>query len=512
MRPKIIIFIVLILCCNGAIAQSINTARSKYALFEQFLASGSEEKAYRALYQSYHEYSQVLDSPSQKNYHAEAKSALKTISPYLYKGAYYFSMLNSQDVTSRFAEAYVGLFIHPAMQDMGLQKGDNYIVFVQLAASSVWNRGDYSNAIPYLQHYLSTGDLKLREDAYVNLGQAFYRQKDFTNVEKYVREGLQQYPLDHKLLVLQKVLAMNNNRPTTPSVASPSSLAPTPTPTQPTQPTPPAPKPVSPPTPAVSDVDINIPVNPATNERTFALIIANEEYDCVSKVVYAHRDGEIFAEYCHKVLGLPKENVRTYYDVTSLKLKGAINDMKRIASKLKGNLNVIVYYAGHGMPDDATRAAYLLPKDALGYTTDGCMALNDLYDQLGSMRANNVCVFLDACFSGWTRDGESVNPLTRGVAIKPNPESARGNMIVFSATSDKETAMPYIDKQHGMFTYYLLKKLQTTRGQVTFKELRDYLDEQVGLRAQLVNHKPQTPTITIAPNLAGQWENMRLIH
>ena len=277
----------------------------------------------------------------------------------------------------------------------------------------------------------------------------------------------------------------------------------------------PVPQPVPTPTPepappSLADVDQNIPVNPANNDRTFAVIIANENYDHIAKVPYANNDGKRFAEYCHKVLGLPVENIRTHYDVTSLGLSGAVKDIQKIAKTLHGNLNVIFYYAGHGVPDEKSRDAFLLPKDTYGLDTEGCLALNDLYNQLGSMKAQKVCVFLDACFSGGTRDGGSVNPMQRGVAIRPNPEEARGNMIVFTAATGNETAMPYTDKQHGLFTYYLLKKMQTTHGNVTLKELKDYLEEQVPLRAQLTNKKEQTPTTIVSPQFGNRWETLKL--
>lgn len=55
-----------------------------------------------------------------------------------------------------------------------------------------------------------------------------------------------------------------------------------------------------------SDVDLNLPVNPAVNENTFAVIIANENYQEEMKVEYALNDGEMMRQYCNKVLGLPK--------------------------------------------------------------------------------------------------------------------------------------------------------------------------------------------------------------
>ena len=96
----------------------------------------------------------------------------------------------------------------------------------------------------------------------------------------------------------------------------------------------------------------------------------------------------------------------------------------------------------------------------------------------------------------------------RGVAIKARADAPTGEMVVFSAAQGDETAYPYREKGHGLFTYYLLKKLQQSKGNVTYGELGDYITEQVGRTAIVENSKPQTPTVTVAPALAQTWKNL----
>lgn len=274
----------------------------------------------------------------------------------------------------------------------------------------------------------------------------------------------------------------------------------------------PTPEPKTVPEPmTIPDVDINIPENRPNNVNTFAVIIANEDYGKVAKVPMANNDGKVFAEYCQKVLGMPKENVRAYYDVTSLEMEDALDDIKGIAATYHGDLNVIFFYAGHGVPDESTKEAYLLPIDANGRSTTGCKSLNSLYNDLASLNAHCVTVFLDACFSGSVR-GEGMIASARGVAIKPKPDTAKGNMVIFSAVSDAQTALPYEEKQHGLFTYYLLKKLQETKGNVTLGELEKYLTEKVSQRAQVVNRKPQTPTVKPSFDFGDRWKKLKLTY
>lgn len=261
---------------------------------------------------------------------------------------------------------------------------------------------------------------------------------------------------------------------------------------------------------AVSDVDINIPVNKTNNNMTFAVIIANEKYNEAGKdVPMALNDGRMFAEYCNKVLGLPRQNIHIYENTTSLQMQGAVEDIKGIAKACFEPFSILFYYAGHGVPDEATRDAFLMPVDATGQRTIGCMPLARLYNDLGNLGAQKVCVFLDACFSGAARGGGMLAS-ARGVEIDSDPGEAQGNMVVFSATSAKQTALPYTEQGHGLFTYFLLKKLQETKGNVTLEQLGDYLKHQVSLQSQLVNRKAQTPTVTAGNELGDKWKKMKL--
>lgn len=262
-----------------------------------------------------------------------------------------------------------------------------------------------------------------------------------------------------------------------------------------------------------SDVDMNIPESNIRNDKTFAVIICNENYKRVAKVPMAKNDGNTFARYCEKTLGLPHENIRLYEDASYGDFLEAIGDITDVASSYQGDLNIIFYYAGHGIPNEQTKDAFLLPIDADGRRTTGCYALKDLYEKLGSLGARSVVVFLDACFSGAARSENASEMLVsaRGLALVTNEEDPRGNMIIFSAASDDETAMPYIEKSHGLFTYYLLKKLQETKGDVTLSELGDYIKTNVKRRSTVVNKKSQTPSVVPSSNMSDYWGSLKMI-
>lgn len=257
-------------------------------------------------------------------------------------------------------------------------------------------------------------------------------------------------------------------------------------------------------------IDLNIPVGAGGNDRTFAVIIGNENYKEVAKVPHALNDAKVFAAYCEKTLGLPQKNIKQYADATFGTMLSAIENIQGIAEAYKGDINVIFYYAGHGIPNESSNEAYLLPVDANGRNTAACYPIGKLYDELKALNARQVTVFLDACFSGAQR-GNGMLALARGVAIKAKQAAPQGNMVVFSAASADETAYPYDEKGHGLFTYYLLKKLNETKGNVTLGELGSYICEKVAQEAVVTNGKSQTPTVLSSVNIMDSWKELKLI-
>ena len=175
----------------------------------------------------------------------------------------------------------------------------------------------------------------------------------------------------------------------------------------------------------------------------------------------------------------------------------------------KGKGKAIFYYAGHGIPNESDLSAYLLPVDGIGNDPGSAYSLKDMYEKLGSVDAQSITIFLDACFSGSKRE-EGMLASARGVALKAKQSAPKGNMIVFSAAQGDETAYPYKDKQHGLFTYYLLKKIQDTKGEITLGDLYDYITNEVSRQSFLKNNKKQTPSFSVSSTLTNTWRSQKL--
>lgn len=259
----------------------------------------------------------------------------------------------------------------------------------------------------------------------------------------------------------------------------------------------------------IYNVDEDIPVNYQKNEKTYAIIIANERYDSEEKVECALNDGQTFKKYCQLLLGVPDANIHYIANATLNDFIYELDWLNDICNAYKGETNVIFYYAGHGYPGESDGSAYLLPVDGTGKNLRTCLKVEELYDMLAALPSQKVAVFLDACFSGVKRNGTSLNN-ARGVAIKVKQNTPKGNVIVFSAAQDDETAYAYRKGKHGLFTYYLLRKLKETAGEVTYGELSTYIMDQVVKTSIKENGKKQTPCTIPSTSLSANWKKIKI--
>lgn len=260
---------------------------------------------------------------------------------------------------------------------------------------------------------------------------------------------------------------------------------------------------------ALAAVDKDIPATDEVNSNTFVVIIGNEKYDNEADVPYAENDAHIFRQYVQKTLGVPEKQIQYTVNATLNNIRRSVRWLSQAMEVCQGSGRIIFYYAGHGIPDESSRSAYLLPIDGLGSDVETAYSLKSLYEEFGKMKAERVTVFLDACFSGSKRE-EGMLASARSVAIKAKPQAPADNMVVFTAAQGDETAYPYKEMRHGMFTYYLLKKLQDTKGATTLGELEDYLTKEVKRQSFVENDKMQTPSVNASAALQSKWKNMTL--
>lgn len=256
------------------------------------------------------------------------------------------------------------------------------------------------------------------------------------------------------------------------------------------------------------------PVKP--NPYRFALIIGNEDYHTYqvglsseSDVEFAEKDATEFKQYAIQYLGVPDENIEFKINARYIEMMRSIKKISGVIEMTGGKAEVFFYYAGHGFPDEKTKEPYFVPVDGSGADLEfSAIKQKYIYDELTKFASKHVTCFIDACFSGGAR-GQGLMS-ARAVKVKPKEGVLTKNLVVFTASSEDQSSLPYKAKEHGMFTYFLLEKIKETNGEVSYKELSDYISEQVGIKSFMVNSKKQVPQTNVSPIIQNTWGEMKL--
>ena len=261
-----------------------------------------------------------------------------------------------------------------------------------------------------------------------------------------------------------------------------------------------------------SDVDKDIPKGLPLNSKKYALIIGCEDYakyqtglDKEVNVDFAANDARVFAEYAETTLGYPKDQIYLLVDPTSSQIKQNLEKIQKAIQIEKGKAEVLFYYSGHGLPDENTKEPYLIPVDVNGNNPQDGISIVDLYAKLTKFPSLKATVVLDACFSGGARNKELV--ALKGIKVKPKMDAVQGNLVVFSSSKGTESSAVFKEKQHGYFTYFLLKNLKEYAGARTFNELFIDVNYQVSKEVLKIG-KTQTPDVMPGLEIGEGWKTL----
>ena len=249
-------------------------------------------------------------------------------------------------------------------------------------------------------------------------------------------------------------------------------------------------------------VDVDMPPKTRMNNPdALAVVIGVESYQYVPDAAYAYNDAEVFREYLAETMGMKRQRIKlaTNSKATQaefIKLLGPNGWLARNITK--GKSDVVVYFSGHGIASPDAKSSGLLPHDVDPNYSVGVQT-TQLYQDLAEMGAKSVTVFLDACFTGQTRNSEMLIANARPIVIKPLAAAVPNNVTVISAASGSQISGALEEKEHGLFTYYLLKGLggdadANKDKSINISELKLFVSAKVQEQAAL-NGREQTPEI-----------------
>ncbi len=208
----------------------------------------------------------------------------------------------------------------------------------------------------------------------------------------------------------------------------------------------------------------------ADESRIFAAIIGVGEYrdPGIPDLQHAVADAQAFREYVQNDLSVPDDQV--FVLLNEQATFGAMKSLFRteLRRQARPNDQVIIYFAGHGAPDEFSDGGdgdgvekYFLPHDAdardiaaTGYP------MQDVAESLGQLEAGRVVYLADACFSGASGGRTFGRGATINDGFLGRLSGASPGRVIISASSANEPSLESDALGHGVFTYFLLDGLR----------------------------------------------------
>ena len=227
------------------------------------------------------------------------------------------------------------------------------------------------------------------------------------------------------------------------------------------------------------------------NKNKVALIIGIENYDKTSKATYANKDAQYFYEYANLTFGIPTENIKLLVEENANFIQSVGTLKKWLPSKIsKGRTDLIIFFAGHGLASIDGSELYLLLQDSEpDLLEDFSLSRNKLFKIIKDLNPKSVTIFLDACYTGFSRDNKMLLADARPIRIVANEEeSIPDNFTIFSASKNTQISSGLKEAKHGIFSYYLMKGLEGKADsnkdyKITNGELLAYMDQNVSQKA-----------------------------
>jgi tetratricopeptide (TPR) repeat protein len=228
-----------------------------------------------------------------------------------------------------------------------------------------------------------------------------------------------------------------------------------------------------------------------------ALVIAVSDYDSsnLKSIEFCRNDGEEMYDVLKKVgYDIPDDRKLIGY-VDSRRLKNTIYDFFT-SDDIKPDDTLVFYYSGHGVPDKWGKT-FLAPSEMdSDHPFKTGFSFDDLTDSMLGCNSVSIVTILDSCFSGSLKIGKGIDSkggeeVTTRIANKLVEEKSdklkQGvGRCLLAASQGYEEAYDRQEKDHSVFTYYLLEGLKghenavNEDGNITYDTLGRFITREIG--------------------------------
>jgi hypothetical protein len=254
--------------------------------------------------------------------------------------------------------------------------------------------------------------------------------------------------------------------------------------------------------PLVDSLPLAAALNPAQVMRqperdAVAVIIGIADYKNLPRAEYANDDARVFYDYAIRALGVKPENIKLLVDTDADEV-GIYRAFKTwLPSRVRSSTDVYVYYSGHGLPTADGRGLYLLPQRAdRDFVDKTAITQAEINAAIQAAKPKSVTIFLDACYSGQARTGETLITSARPVSLKAETAAFPEGFTVITASRGDQISSSSPELKHGIFSYYLMRGMEgdadaNRDGRITAGEMQAYLAENVARQAGMINRRQE---------------------
>ena len=235
----------------------------------------------------------------------------------------------------------------------------------------------------------------------------------------------------------------------------------------------------------------NVKVQPKRD--AVAIIIGIADYANLPRADYANEDAREFFNYANRGLGIAPENIKILIDAEAKQLDILRTFKAWLPQRVKPTTDVYVFYSGHGLPSADGKGLYLLPvgtdKD---YVDKTAVLQSEINVALQAAKPQSVTLFLDSCYSGLAKTGETLIAGARPVVLTSAQNAFPAEFTVISAAQQDQISSSNDELKHGIFSYFLMRGMEgeadeNRDGRITVGEMHGYLKDQVMRQAGAVN-------------------------
>lgn len=218
----------------------------------------------------------------------------------------------------------------------------------------------------------------------------------------------------------------------------------------------------------------------ATGRTIYVLSVGINDYRYISDLQKTENDAREFSE----LYMTHTKNVTTLLGSQATR-ENILSSLRSCFAKAGADDIVVFFFSGHG--DKGGLCAY----DTKGRST--LVTYAEVQKAIGSCKAANKQLFIDACYSGGLRNGKkTARPAT---TARPPLSDTQGIMLFLSSRTG-ETSQENRWADNGFFTQYLIKGLKGAADTdsdriITAKEIFTYVSAKVSERTR----KKQNPVM-----------------